>query len=172
MGKSSESVVSHINLTMWDRMDAMKELVKENLEKAQHVQKKWYDQNARHRELKVGLEQRARHKTAFSTPFRYIQFKMMLFGLQELQADGPRHQGYGCLPSIAAPGQTTFILWAGLTAKLIGGEIPRATREGEGKYLGHLESLRRNRYNFQTIHAISFVTAPPTSQVNTHHIVI
>ena len=44
MGKSSESVASHI-LTMWDRMDATKELVRENLEKAQHVQKKWYDQN-------------------------------------------------------------------------------------------------------------------------------
>ena len=37
----------------------------------------------------------------------------------------------------------------------------------------HLINLSlRNRYNFQTIHAISFVTAPPTSQVNTHHIVI
>ena len=56
MGKSSESVVSHINLTMWDRMDAMKVLKTENLEKAQHVQKKWYDHNARHRELKVGCK--------------------------------------------------------------------------------------------------------------------
>ena len=51
--KSSESVVSHI-LTMRDRMEAMKELVMENMEKAQTIQKKWYDQNARYRELKVG----------------------------------------------------------------------------------------------------------------------
>ena len=38
--RSSESIVSH--MTMRDRMDAMKELVRKNLEKA-HVQKKWYN---------------------------------------------------------------------------------------------------------------------------------
>ena len=38
MGKSSESVASHINLTMWDRMDVMKVLVRENLEKVKHTE--------------------------------------------------------------------------------------------------------------------------------------
>eukprot|EP00731_Ephydatia_muelleri_P001017 Em0001g1017a len=51
--KSPESVVSHI-LMMQDRMEAMKELVMENMRKAQASQKRWYDQNARDRELKVG----------------------------------------------------------------------------------------------------------------------
>ena len=51
--KSSQSVMSHI-LTMRDRMEAMKELMMENMEKVQTIQKKWYDQNARYRELKVG----------------------------------------------------------------------------------------------------------------------
>ena len=51
--KSPESVVSHI-LMMRDRMEAMKELVMENMRKAQASQKRWYDQNARDRELKVG----------------------------------------------------------------------------------------------------------------------
>ena len=49
--KSLESVVSHI-LTMRDRMDVIKELVRENMEKAQSIQK-WYNQNAFGEQLNV-----------------------------------------------------------------------------------------------------------------------
>ena len=51
--KGPESVVSH-TLMVQDQMEAMKELVMENMGKAQASQKRWYDQNARDRELKVG----------------------------------------------------------------------------------------------------------------------
>ena len=43
-------------LTMRDRMDAIKELVKENMGKAQSIQKKWYNQNVQQRELEVGCK--------------------------------------------------------------------------------------------------------------------
>ena len=53
--KSPEIVVSHI-LAIQDRMETMKDLVSENLGKAQQQQKAWYDRNARHRELEVGCQ--------------------------------------------------------------------------------------------------------------------
>ena len=51
--RSSESVVSHV-LSMREMLEKMAELVQENLAKAQKQQKRWYDQNARQRELKAG----------------------------------------------------------------------------------------------------------------------
>ena len=51
--KSSESVISYI-LSVQERLEKMAELASENLGKAQKVQKKWYDQNARQREFMVG----------------------------------------------------------------------------------------------------------------------
>ena len=51
--QSSESVVSHV-LSMREKLEKMAELVQENLAKAQKQQKRWYDQNARQRELKAG----------------------------------------------------------------------------------------------------------------------
>ena len=51
--RSSESVVSHV-LSMREKLEKMAELVQENLAKAQKQQKRWYDQNARQRELKAG----------------------------------------------------------------------------------------------------------------------
>eukprot|EP00731_Ephydatia_muelleri_P005837 Em0003g85a len=44
--RSNESVVSYV-LCIQDRLTKMAELVKDNLEKAQETQKKWYDLNAR-----------------------------------------------------------------------------------------------------------------------------
>ena len=47
--------MSHI-LAIRDRMETMKDLVHENLEKAPKQQKARYDRNARHRELEVGCQ--------------------------------------------------------------------------------------------------------------------
>ena len=41
-------------LAVQERLDKMATLVKGNLDKAQRVQKRWYDRNARQREFKVG----------------------------------------------------------------------------------------------------------------------
>ena len=49
--QSKESVVSHI-LQIRERMQAMQELVGENLEEAQQRQKRWYDKTARKMEFK------------------------------------------------------------------------------------------------------------------------
>ena len=46
--RSNESVVSHV-LTVQERLSKMSELARENLKKAQTVQKRWYDRNARER---------------------------------------------------------------------------------------------------------------------------
>uniref|UniRef100_A0A1X7U6I7 Integrase catalytic domain-containing protein n=1 Tax=Amphimedon queenslandica TaxID=400682 RepID=A0A1X7U6I7_AMPQE len=48
--KTIESVVSHI-IGMQERMQVMSELVKENTEKQQAKQKRWYDRTTREREL-------------------------------------------------------------------------------------------------------------------------
>ena len=40
-------MVSHI-LSIREKMESMSALVRENLEKAQDIQKRWYDKNARH----------------------------------------------------------------------------------------------------------------------------
>ena len=50
---SRESVVSYV-VEMRERLEAMAELVKENVGKAQRHQKEWFDRQARERELKVG----------------------------------------------------------------------------------------------------------------------
>ena len=50
---SKESVLSYV-LAAQERLDKMATLVKGNLDKAQRVQKRWYDRNARQREFKVG----------------------------------------------------------------------------------------------------------------------
>ena len=49
----NESVVSHL-LLMRERFEQMSEIVKENLEAAQKLQKRWYDQNARQRQFQPG----------------------------------------------------------------------------------------------------------------------
>ena len=51
--KSSESVVSYI-LCIQERLAKLRNIVKENLEDAQQVQKSWYDRHARNRELQEG----------------------------------------------------------------------------------------------------------------------
>ena len=51
--KSDTNVVSHV-LTMRDRLDDMKEIVKDNLEAAQQLQKSWYDKRARERHFQEG----------------------------------------------------------------------------------------------------------------------
>ena len=51
--RSNESVVSYV-LCIQDRLTKMAELVKDNLEKAQETQKKWYDLNARERSFELG----------------------------------------------------------------------------------------------------------------------
>ena len=51
--KSDESVVSHV-LDIREKMEKMTGIVRDNLEKAQEQQKKWYDANARHRQFAVG----------------------------------------------------------------------------------------------------------------------
>ena len=51
--KCGDNVVSYV-LAMQDKLAAMAEMVKGNLERAQQKQKSWYDQNARQRELKPG----------------------------------------------------------------------------------------------------------------------
>ena len=53
--KSDESVLSHI-LLVRERLEEMSELVSENLKVAQRCQKKWYDLDARERELEPGEE--------------------------------------------------------------------------------------------------------------------
>ena len=49
----NESVISHL-LTMRERFKKMSCMVQENLEAAQKVQKRWYDQNARQRQFEAG----------------------------------------------------------------------------------------------------------------------
>ena len=51
--QSSESVVSYL-LAMREKFERMKDIVEENLGKAQSYQKSWYDQNARDREFNPG----------------------------------------------------------------------------------------------------------------------
>ena len=51
--RSSESVVSHV-LYIREKLEKMTQIAGENLKNAQRVQKKWYDQQARQRELKEG----------------------------------------------------------------------------------------------------------------------
>ncbi|KAL5515899.1 hypothetical protein EMCRGX_G001144 [Ephydatia muelleri] len=51
--RSNESVVSYV-LCIQDRLTKMAELVKDNLEKAQETQKKWYNLNARERSFELG----------------------------------------------------------------------------------------------------------------------
>ena len=51
--RSNESVVSHV-LTVQDRLSKMSELARENLRKAQTVQKRWYDKNSRERTFQAG----------------------------------------------------------------------------------------------------------------------
>ena len=50
---TEESVVSYI-LTIQERLHKMREMVADNLEKAQQEQKRWYDQKARSQELSTG----------------------------------------------------------------------------------------------------------------------
>ena len=49
--RSNESVLSYV-LKVQSRLRAMRELVNENCKEAQAQQKKWYDQNCRHREFR------------------------------------------------------------------------------------------------------------------------
>ena len=49
----NDSVVSHL-LLMRERFEQMSGIVKENLEAAQKLQKRWYDQNARQRQFQPG----------------------------------------------------------------------------------------------------------------------
>ena len=49
----NESVASHL-LQMRERFEQMSQTVKENLEAAQKLQKRWYDQNARQRQFQPG----------------------------------------------------------------------------------------------------------------------
>ena len=51
--RSSESVVSYV-LSVQERLEKMSNLAQENLQRSQQTQKRWYDRNARERELKVG----------------------------------------------------------------------------------------------------------------------
>ena len=51
--RSSESVISH-SLLIQERLGKMTELVQENLSRAQHQQKLWYDRNARSRTFEPG----------------------------------------------------------------------------------------------------------------------
>ena len=51
--RCSENEVSH-ELGVQDKLAAMSEMVKDNLERVQQKQKLWYDQNARQREMKPG----------------------------------------------------------------------------------------------------------------------
>ena len=51
--RSEESVVSYV-LSVREKLDKMSELVRDNLEAAQKLQKTWYDQNAREREFEEG----------------------------------------------------------------------------------------------------------------------
>ena len=51
--KSDESVVSYV-LSIQERLTKLAELVKDNMEKAQETQKKWYYLNARERSFEVG----------------------------------------------------------------------------------------------------------------------
>eukprot|EP00731_Ephydatia_muelleri_P003215 Em0001g3215a len=55
MEKSGESVVSHM-LSIRDKMESMSALVRENLEKAQETEKRWYDKNARQRVFNEGVK--------------------------------------------------------------------------------------------------------------------
>ena len=49
----NENLISYL-MTMRERFEQMSEVVKENMEKAQQLQKKWCDQNARQREFQPG----------------------------------------------------------------------------------------------------------------------
>ena len=51
--RSPESVVSYV-LMIQERLQKLRDIVRENLENAQVTQKQWYDRNARHREFKPG----------------------------------------------------------------------------------------------------------------------
>ena len=51
--RSTESVVSHV-LAMRDKLASMTDLVRENLNDAQRIQKRWYDRTAREREFQSG----------------------------------------------------------------------------------------------------------------------
>ena len=51
--RSPESVVSYV-LMIQERLQKLRDIVRENLENAQATQKQWYDRNARHREFKPG----------------------------------------------------------------------------------------------------------------------
>ena len=53
--KSDQSVLSHVMLVR-ERLEEMSKLVSENLKEAQKHKKKWYDQNARERELEPDEE--------------------------------------------------------------------------------------------------------------------
>ncbi len=53
--QSDQSVVSHI-LSMREKLEAMYELVQENLLEAQRQQKRWYDVKAREQQLNPGEE--------------------------------------------------------------------------------------------------------------------
>ena len=53
--KSNESIVSYV-LSMQIKLSTMSELAKENLAKAQQRQKKWYDENARERQIEPGSQ--------------------------------------------------------------------------------------------------------------------
>ena len=53
--KSSESIVSYI-LDMQEKLAKLREVVQENLEEAQSVQKAWYDRHAREREFQPGKQ--------------------------------------------------------------------------------------------------------------------
>ena len=44
----NENVIFYL-MTMRERFEQMSEVMKENMEKAQQLQTKWYDQNARQR---------------------------------------------------------------------------------------------------------------------------
>ena len=50
---ATESVVSYI-LAVQERLERMRDTVRENLEDAQSTQKKWYDHHARNREFEPG----------------------------------------------------------------------------------------------------------------------
>jgi len=51
--RSERSVVSYM-LLVRERLSRMTELVQENLSRAQHQQKRWYDSNARPSEFRPG----------------------------------------------------------------------------------------------------------------------
>ena len=52
--RSSESIVSYV-INMREKLDRMTELVQENLAKAQKEQKRWYNRDARTRELRMEI---------------------------------------------------------------------------------------------------------------------